>query len=600
MPAQPRHPFPFPRKTIAQGDEITLEIELSLGDITETPSRVILLGQLQGMDPTAACVDLDLAMGGALLKLIQLRRAVHSAGELDIIPTGRHPVMAEMIAFLGLGQGNLFNEEVLASATHSALRGLLASHIDEFSTVLMGGRLLDGKTIGIEIILRYMLRGFTLALRDDPNRDRFRRIVIVEKNRKRLLKINLALHKLVAEKEFTGARVTLSASILPTRAREKTALLREIRREKTKRETSQLMLMMKPYDPISDHSELEVILYTGMASAAVVKKKNHFANTKITQLYTVARVADVQGVTTFKQLAQVSEIVQSLLPKELLTPLKELAKPRIELVHDKESSHLPWEALALPDGRYPALLGGFSRRFASERAAIIWPPKQADRLRILMVIDPSGDLSGARKEGQLLRDTLADHPRIKITYLQGHQANAADFKAILAEKSFDILHYAGHSCFNRENAKFSGLILHDEVYFTGADVLSLSKFPPVIIFNSCEAAQIYRRDPVVTLTGKDGEKIRNRDLAHGALSIAEAFLIAGIQQYVGTFWRVTDEAATLFGKTLYQELADGETIGNAVTAARKILKKNQQPDWANYIHYGNPDAIIFPKNSPQP
>ncbi|NJR43525.1 MAG: hypothetical protein HC767_13600, partial [Akkermansiaceae bacterium] len=41
--------------------------------------------------------------------------------------------------------------------------------------------------------------------------------------------------------------------------------------------------------------------------------------------------------------------------------------------------------------------------------------------------------------------------------------------------------------------------------------MTLSQFPPVVIFNSCEAARIYRRDPVLT-----GEVITKHFLeAHG-------------------------------------------------------------------------------------
>ena len=78
--------------------------------------------------------------------------------------------------------------------------------------------------------------------------------------------------------------------------------------------------------------------------------------------------------------------------------------------------------------------------------------------------------------------------------------------------------------------------------------------------------------------------------------MAEAFLIAGVRHYVGTFWPVCDDAATLFTSTLYGQLANGIPIGNAVRSARIALEKEKQPDWANYIHFGSPDSVIFSKN----
>ena len=595
-------PFPFPRVTITRGDDVAFEIELSLGDITETPSRVILLGQFQGMDPTAAAVNLDKAMNGSLFKLISLRRSLHGAGELDIVPTGRHPVMAEMIAFLGLGHWNLFNGDVLASAAHSGLRSLLSSHFDEFATVLMGGRLPNQSEINVTFSLRYMLRGFIQALRDDDERDRFRRVVIVEKDEARLREIHSILRVMVQEDEFKGVRTTLCSSQLPTRSRTEGE---KQRKAFLKQETNLLMLAMRPDEKEQEIFNLEAILHTSAGAATIVKRDRDFPAKQIADVYVAAGVTANRGVDSIPQLEKVSKLVTAIMPDEVLGPLKASASPRIELIHDAESSRLPWETLTLPDGSYPALLGGFSRRFVSERAAVIWPPKQGERLRILMVIDPTGDLKGARDEGIAIKTGLAGNDQTIIRYLENEDATKENLKAILAEQPFDILHYSGHSGFNRENSHFSGLLLHNEEYFTGADVLALAQFPAVVIFNSCEAARIRRRDPVLpgktTASAARGVsddiagKILNRDAAHGAISIAEAFLIAGVQHYIGTFWSVNDDAAALFGKILYEQLAEGSAIGKAITESRKALAAEHMPDWANYIHYGNPDAEIFPK-----
>jgi CHAT domain len=599
----PPPPFPFPRVTITRGDDVAFEIELALGDITETPSRVILLGQFQGMDPTAASVNLDEAMNGALFKLINLRRSSHAAGELDIIPTGRHPVMAEMIAFLGLGHWNLFNHDVLAAAAHSGLRSLLASHFEEFSTVLMGGRLPNHTQIDVGFSLRYMLRGFIQALRDDDERDRFRRVVIVEKDEGRLREIHQVLRVLVQEEEFKGVRTTLCASRLPARTRvegekQRKAFLRQ--------ETNLLMLSMRPEETGKESFLLEAVLHTRSGGAAIIKRDNNFAASELNKVYEAAGVTTEKGVNSIPQLERVSRLVTALLPDGVLAPIKELKSSRIELIHDAESSRLPWETLALPGGGYPALVDGFSRRFVSERAAVIWPPKLAERLRILMIINPTGDLDGARDEGEAIRAGLAANEKTVITYLEDRQATKAALVKLLAEQAFDILHYSGHSAFNLRDSRQSGLVLHGDEFFTGTDVLGLAQFPPVVIFNSCEAARIRHRNPTAPvravaraskgLSREITGEISNGSAAHRAISVAEAFLIAGVQHYIGTFWPVADKAAALFGEILYRHLADGKPMGFSVTEARKALANQKLPDWANYIHYGNPDAEIFPKS----
>ena len=75
--------------------------------------------------------------------------------------------------------------------------------------------------------------------------------------------------------------------------------------------------------------------------------------------------------------------------------------------------------------------------------------------------------------------------------------------------------------------------------------------------------------------------------------MAEAFLTAGVRHYIGTFWPVSDHPATLFTTTLYGLLAAGATLGSAIRDSRRVLEDKNHPDWANYIHFGNPEDQIF-------
>jgi hypothetical protein len=74
--------FPFPPESVFRrgNDDITVEIELCLGDIANTPSKIILLGQMRGLDPTSAAADLDNAMEGNLFHLLEQRNAARGAG----------------------------------------------------------------------------------------------------------------------------------------------------------------------------------------------------------------------------------------------------------------------------------------------------------------------------------------------------------------------------------------------------------------------------------------------------------------------------------------------------------------------------------------
>ncbi len=592
----------FPPELISRGSDISVEIEICHGDIANTPSKVILLGQIQGLDPTSATRALDDAMDGNLSRLLAQRNAARGAGSLDVIPTGRFPIMADLIAFLGLGKWEDFTDDTLLAAARSALRNLLASSFEEFSTTLMGGRRPDESEINVANALNPMMRGFMEALRDDPERDRFRRIVIVEQDPGRLGRIHEVLRELVKfDDSFKGVRTTLRSSHLRFR---QTVAEAECGADGSRPpiQSNLLNLSMRP----NDGAEMNLVAMLQPArdpdgkrssSATVLRLEETFATARIAELYDAAGVNTGKGVTTTDQLANISERVGALLPPGIGAPLDEFPptfqeEPRVEIIHDAEASRVPWETWRLQDGRWVALQGGVSRRFISDSIRSLWPPPAGRKLRMLMVIDPSGELDSAREEGQILRGKLEG--LAEIHFLSGDAATCEAVTGFLNEQPLDVLHFAGHGGFNRQEPRLSGLRLADG-FFTGRDALALKRLPAALIFNCCEMGRIERLDPVIApMDPTSREIIANRDQAHGAISLAEAFLIAGVHHYIGTFWPVNDVAATLFGTTLHTRLSAGAAVGRAVTEARNVLAAEGMPDWANYIHYGDPDAPLHP------
>ena len=67
------------------------------------------------------------------------------------------------------------------------------------------------------------------------------------------------------------------------------------------------------------------------------------------------------------------------------------------------------------------------------------------------------------------------------------------------------------------------------------------------------------------------------------------FLAGGVANFLGTHWPVGDEAALAFSRTLYAALLAGDPLGDAVLAARRRIAALPSLDWADYVHYGNPE-----------
>jgi pimeloyl-ACP methyl ester carboxylesterase len=602
--------FPFPRAQMVRGDKVRLELELALGDITEVSSRVVLLGQFHGMDPSEAASSIDDVMDGALMKLIRQRNATHGAGDMDLIPTGRHPLMAELIGFLGLGNRDQFSGEVLAAAAESGTRMLLMANFDEFATVLMGGRMHDTTQVAVDFAIRHMLSGVVQALRDAPSSSRFRRIVIVERQEQRMRQIHKALSSLLWEDAaFDGCTLVLSSERLPQRRR--TAVTRGEGAGGARVRSNQILINFAPTPSPQERSFNQSITFipaTGSGASVKEFKGGIVMAEEIEALYSSAGIGgqNPQGVLSSAVLETVVTEVnrffnagyqgQADSPAALM-PLLEKSRP-LEIIHNSEASRLPWECLRTPDGAYPALQGGISRRYASDRARVLWSRPNAARPRILMVINPTGDLNGAAREGQQLHQFLRTENLADVTYLEGDQATESEFERLMNSGEFDILHYAGHSAFSRENASHSGLVLAGHSYFTGADAQRLAHFPAIVVFNSCQAARIRRLDPVILRRQELSKPLRKhldlRDSAHASVSVAESFLIAGVQHFIGTFWPVQDASATEFAIKLYSHLGkEKSSMGGAILEARRHLNQRNLPDWANYIHYGDPQDVPF-------
>jgi len=107
----------------------------------------------------------------------------------------------------------------------------------------------------------------------------------------------------------------------------------------------------------------------------------------------------------------------------------------------------------------------------------------------------------------------------------------------------------------------------------------MDSVPALVFFNACESGRL--RQAV--------KPLRQLDRSVG---FAEAFLRGGVANFIGTWWPVSDTAATAFATTLYRNLARGESIGAALNASRSAVRELPSADWANYLHYGSHDFTL--------
>ena len=295
--------------------------------------------------------------------------------------------------------------------------------------------------------------------------------------------------------------------------------------------------------------------------------------------------AEMEAVTTrrgadpARELARIGALVFShLLTEPARRRLREARDGDLHLRLDERLVHVPWETCH--DGE-----SFLFERFRIGRQVITGqtiPEPRAGRaphegLRVLVIADPAEDLPQAAAEGERLCTLLDDVAGVTVTLLAGRSVRRIPLLAALQEH--DVVHYAGHSHFDAKDPAQSGWRLADGV-LTAAEIAKLRPPPFLVFSNSCEAgaSAAWRRD-----AGFDGH----------AWGIGSAFLLAGVPNYVGTFWVVHDDESLTFATAYYRSLAAGGSLGDALADARHAVVAThgtRSLTWASYLQYGDPSA----------
>lgn len=252
----------------------------------------------------------------------------------------------------------------------------------------------------------------------------------------------------------------------------------------------------------------------------------------------------------------------------------------IAITHDLTASKIPFELMRFADGELaedvPAIRGGIHRWLAvsgSRMSASFGRPRLARKLSVGLVIDPTNDLDGARREGLAIKRTLvAMGSDVQWICLGDDDQPVTRDDVIDMLQQVDVLHYCGHAYFDEEDRTQSGLLLAGNERLTSQDLSAVAPIPRVVIFNACEAGRVR------------GQAKRPQ---YESYSLAEMVLRGGVEAFIGTFWEVGDDAAAAFAGEVYTGLTAGLTLRDAVTQARKQLALAKQNDWANYILYGD-------------
>jgi len=326
-------------------------------------------------------------------------------------------------------------------------------------------------------------------------------------------------------------------------------------------------------------------------SAGQVSTVRHYEETPVSikkieercrEIVNMLNNANRKGRLTREVLVKLRETGQ-VFRDELFTlnvkkKIRESQAEHLILNLDDQLVHVPWELLH--DGKQ-FLCQRFSMgRLVRTRQAILGDKIRhlAPPLKMLILADPEGDLKGAYQEGTQLRDQI-DKNRALISASMRAEGITPDF---LREKirNFDFVHFAGHADYDQENPAESGWRLSKGVLKAGhiIKMAGTAAMPTLIFSNACQSAR--------TEDWTIQENFQNE-----IFGLANAFILAGVKHYVGTFWEILDDPSRRFALEFYKHLLAGWTMGEAMREARLALIKEYGEEtivWASYLLYGDP------------
>jgi hypothetical protein len=557
-----------------------LDIRIALGDICEVDTKALVVGIYREVSPSGAARALDNRLDGAITELTQRRMFSGNVGEVFMMPVGQRNLRAEMVAFVGLGTFDTFTDEILRIAAENAIRTLVLGGIQEVATVLVGG----ASGTGVRSSLESLLAGFVKGLKDADATNKFRSVTLCEAAPERFEEIKRELFRLSSTALFEDLEVTFDETRLPpvTAAppTDRTAV----------RAPDPVYLLVRQESESSAQRVFRTSVLGAGSKATVVSGVREVKKKELDD-----KLTEIESSSfTFQRAPGFGrDLAAMVIAEEAVAVLAAARDRHIVVVHDAESSRIPWETVATQVVRADWLFAkeaGVSRRYVADHLSVArWleERRQDTVLNMLLVVNPTQDLPGAEKEGARVREILGGEPAVRIDMLQGKDATRPALEKAFRSGKYDVVHYAGHAFFDPRDPGASGILCAGKVVLSGRDLVGLGNLPALVFFNACEAGRV-RRAP--TRGTSRAPTIRER--IDTSVGFAEAFLRGGVANYVGTYWPVGDDPAKLFAERFYKGLMKGESISTALVASRRAVWETGSVDWADYIHYGNHNFVL--------
>lgn len=246
---------------------------------------------------------------------------------------------------------------------------------------------------------------------------------------------------------------------------------------------------------------------------------------------------------------------------------------------------MPWELVPVA-GEPLGLRHAVGRQVLADNVSRVEPASQPGST-LLFLCNPTGDRVPQQTHAQALMEQItAAAPQLNIDFLAGPRVTRTEALQRLPQAG--MVYYVGHAEFDESDPANSGWRLA-KGRITCQDFRALPQAPAFVFANACQS-------------GREGEwSITGRRLRTSGYGLASAFMLAGVNHYLGTVCDLPGPASDVFSQAVFDALLAGEPVGACVRAGRLALRTaGYSTLWAAHVLYGHPNKQVFPQFAPEP
>lgn len=206
---------------------------------------------------------------------------------------------------------------------------------------------------------------------------------------------------------------------------------------------------------------------------------------------------------------------------------------------------------------------------------------RAQPLRILLIAsDTEGTDADAEVDEltELLNEKGGRLYNIEVVALKTAEASVDRIRQSLRKCPFHLVHYSGHSDFNRERPEDSRIVLWNKTGGKGGKG-SITARELAVLLEGSQTQLFYLNSCVGAMVGTELPR------AQTYIGLQDAIVQAGIPTVLGYRWKVVDSSARKFARSFYQSLLETRCPTRATHRARKAVYAPDAPDetWASPV-----------------